>query len=315
MVGRFCRLEALDPARHGVELFEANARDTRADVDLHGLRPVPTARGLSRLGRANGSGRGSAVPCHRRAGERQGGGRCGLLRIEPAVGADESATSPTRTLAAHAAATEAMYPLMRRVFDERIPALRVEVRRAQRPVAAAGRRLGFRFEGIFRQAAIQGASWWDTARYSVTDSEWPARRAAFEAWLEPANFAGDGRQRRHASPGHPHSSALGAAAAQRPSSSFTAARPSPPSAVVTPASHASRTSGCASRDTPWQHPRLGAVVEDGAHHLVLHLLGETELGEQLGQVGAFGRNAADPESGPWRCRDCSRKSRRHRVGR
>jgi hypothetical protein len=39
----------------------------------------------------------------------------------------------------------------------------------------------------------------DTAWFSITDSEWPALKAAFEHWLDPANFNGEGRQRERLS--------------------------------------------------------------------------------------------------------------------
>ena len=36
----------------------------------------------------------------------------------------------------------------------------------------------------------------DTAWYSSINKEWPAWRKAYEAWLDPANFDGDGQQKR-----------------------------------------------------------------------------------------------------------------------
>jgi RimJ/RimL family protein N-acetyltransferase len=60
----------------------------------------------------------------------------------------------------------------------------------------AAERLGFTFEGIFRQAVVYKGRSRDTAWYSIIDSEWPARETAFRAWLDPDNFEADGRQRR-----------------------------------------------------------------------------------------------------------------------
>ena len=56
-------------------------------------------------------------------------------------------------------------------------------------------RLGFSREGVFRQAAVVKGRNRDTAWFSVLDSEWPARRHAFERWLDPTNFDSAGRQR------------------------------------------------------------------------------------------------------------------------
>ena len=59
----------------------------------------------------------------------------------------------------------------------------------------AARRLGFTFEGVFRQAAVINGRNRDTAWFSILDSEWQDARAAFEAWLDAANFDSGGRQR------------------------------------------------------------------------------------------------------------------------
>jgi hypothetical protein len=60
---------------------------------------------------------------------------------------------------------------------------------------AAAQRLGLSFEGIFRQATVYKGRNRDTAWYAAIDSEWPALRAAFQTWLDPANFDDAGRQR------------------------------------------------------------------------------------------------------------------------
>jgi hypothetical protein len=59
----------------------------------------------------------------------------------------------------------------------------------------AAERLGFTFEGIFRQAIVYKGRSRDTAWFSIIDREWPALDAAFRAWLEPASFDSEGRQR------------------------------------------------------------------------------------------------------------------------
>ncbi len=192
MVGRFCRWRRSTPPGTGPTLFEANApRRGGRDVDLHGLRPVRAARGLSRPGPSGW--RRARTRCSTPSSTRQTGKAVGVaayLRIEPAVGVIEVghiAYSPL--LQRTPAATEAMYLLMRRVFDE-LGYRRYEWKcdALNAPSRAAADRLGFRFEGIFRQATLYKGRNRDTAWYSVIDSEWPARRAAFEAWLDPANF-------------------------------------------------------------------------------------------------------------------------------
>ncbi len=92
-------------------------------------------------------------------------------------------------------ATEAMYLLARYVFEDlhyrryewKCDALNAASRRA-------ALRLGFQFEGIFRQHMIVKSRNRDTAWFSMLDSEWPLRKANFERWLSPANFDSSGCQ-------------------------------------------------------------------------------------------------------------------------
>ena len=96
-----------------------------------------------------------------------------------------------------AMATEAHYLMAKHVFDE-LGYRRYEWKchNDNAPSHAAARRFGFTFEGIFRQHIISKGRNRDTAWYSMIDSEWPAIRAAFEAWLSPDNFTEDGRQKK-----------------------------------------------------------------------------------------------------------------------
>jgi len=95
-----------------------------------------------------------------------------------------------------AGATEAMYLMARHVFEE-LGYRRYEWKcnALNEPSRRAALRLGFTLEGIFRQHMIVKGSNRDTAWFSMLDSEWPARKAAFERWLDPANFGADGRQK------------------------------------------------------------------------------------------------------------------------
>lgn len=95
------------------------------------------------------------------------------------------------------AATEAHFLLARHVFDD-LNYRRYEWKCDDLNAASkrAAERLGFVFEGVFRQHMMVKGRNRDTAWFSMLDSEWPTRRAAFEAWLDPANFDKDGRQKR-----------------------------------------------------------------------------------------------------------------------
>ena len=94
------------------------------------------------------------------------------------------------------AATEVQYLLARYVFDE-LGNRRYEWKCNDRnaPSRRAALRYGFQFEGIFRQHMIIKGLNRDTAWFSILDSEWPARKVAFEAWLDPGNFNERGQQK------------------------------------------------------------------------------------------------------------------------
>lgn len=123
-------------------------------------------------------------------------GYASLMRIEPAhrvieIGNILYLPSLQRT----AGATEAMYLFARYIFDD-LGYRRYEWKCDSRnePSRSAALRLGFTFEGIFRQHMLVKGRNRDTAWYSMLDGEWPARKQAFEKWLDPANFS-EGRQR------------------------------------------------------------------------------------------------------------------------
>src|ERR1700724_2245913 len=96
---------------------------------------------------------------------------------------------------ANPAATETMYLMMRRAFELGYRRYEWKCDALNAPSRKAAERLGFRFEGIFRQAVVYKGRNRDTAWYSILDREWPALKQAFERWLDPRNFDGAGRQR------------------------------------------------------------------------------------------------------------------------
>ncbi|HWJ55519.1 MAG TPA: GNAT family protein [Vicinamibacterales bacterium] len=93
-------------------------------------------------------------------------------------------------------ATEAMYLMARHAFDT-LGYRRYEWKcnALNAPSRRAAVRLGFQFEGIFRQHMIVKGRSRDTAWFAMLDRDWPAIRAAYEGWLDPANFDAAGRQR------------------------------------------------------------------------------------------------------------------------
>jgi len=123
-------------------------------------------------------------------------GYASFMRIEPRHRVIEvGSILYTPRLQRTTGATEAMYLMARHVFED-LGYRRYEWKCDSRnePSRAAALRLGFTFEGIFRQHMIVKGGNRDTAWFSMLDSEWPSRKAAFERWLDPSNFS-DGVQK------------------------------------------------------------------------------------------------------------------------
>lgn len=197
--GRFCRLEALDAGKHAADLFAANQLDKdkrnwtylaygpfdtldayRAWVESVQKGDDPLFHAI--IDRATGKAVGVAT----------------LMRVDPANGVIETGhLNYSPLLQKKPAATEAMFLLMRRVFDE-LGYRRYEWKcdSLNAPSRAAAERLGFIYEGLFRQASVYKGRNRDTAWFSMIDGEWPALKRAYEAWLDAANFDAGGTQKQ-----------------------------------------------------------------------------------------------------------------------
>jgi RimJ/RimL family protein N-acetyltransferase len=124
-------------------------------------------------------------------------GIAAYLRIDHGNGtAEVGYITYAPTLQGTTAATEAMYLMAAHAFDV------VGVRRYEwkcdslnQPSLRAAARLGFTFEGVFRQAMVVKGRNRDTAWFAITDAEWPALKSRFERWLGPGNFDELGHQR------------------------------------------------------------------------------------------------------------------------
>ena len=197
--GRYCRLERLDPARHGAGLiggFRA-APDDRDWTWWRTARPAdePAFRDYVDS-MATAPGRVAYAIIEAASG--QPAGHAAFMNLAAANGALEiGSINFTPLLRRHRAGTEALFLMLRHAFDD-LGYRRVEwqCNSLNLPSRAAALRLGFTFEGIFRQNAVTQGRNRDTAWFSILDSEWPDRRAALDAWLAPDNFDDAGRQRR-----------------------------------------------------------------------------------------------------------------------
>jgi RimJ/RimL family protein N-acetyltransferase len=200
MVGRFCTVEPLDAGRHAADLFAANAEDREGrNWTYYNYGPFATLDDYRRW--VDGSCRDATRLFHALVDRASGRavGVAAYANIQPANGTIEvGALNFSPPLQRRPAATEAMYLMMRRVFDE-LGYRRYEWKcdSLNLPSRAAAARLGFRYEGLFRQAMITRGNNRDTAWFAIIDLEWPVLRAAFEGWLDPGNFDAAGRQLRN----------------------------------------------------------------------------------------------------------------------
>ena len=197
--GRYCRLEPLDPERHAAELHAANgeAVDDRFWTYLP-QGPFPSLESYVAWLRQAAAGEDPHFYAIRRREDGLAVGIAAYLRIDPAAGSIEVGhINFSPRLQRTRAATEALYLLAANAF-ETLGYRRYEWKcdSLNAPSRAAALRLGFTFEGIFRQATIYKGRNRDTAWFSIIDSEWPALKDAYLAWLAPENFDDAGRQRR-----------------------------------------------------------------------------------------------------------------------
>lgn len=197
MDGRCCRLEPLDPGAHADSLHAANVLNTDGAMWTYmPYGPFPTLEIYRQW--AEGVARGGD-PLFFAIVDRATGKAAGVasyMRIDPAGGCIEVgglAYSPR--LQRTPAATEAMYLMMANAFALGYRRYEWKCNALNLPSRAAAQRLGFSYEGIFRQATVVKGRNRDTAWYSVVDAEWPALKAAFLQWLAPANFDAQGMQR------------------------------------------------------------------------------------------------------------------------
>jgi RimJ/RimL family protein N-acetyltransferase len=195
--GRFAIVEPLDADRHAADLFAGNAEGDGSNFTYYPYGPFATVAEqrdwiasvsdeANRLFHAIiDKATGKAV------------GVASYSNITPAMGVIEIAgLNFSPRLQQKPAATEAHYLLMRRAFDE------LGYRRYEwkcdswnLPSRAAALRLGFTYEGLFRQAIVIRGRNRDTMYFSILDKDWPRLKIAFERWLDPGNFDAEGRQK------------------------------------------------------------------------------------------------------------------------
>lgn len=198
MTGQFCRVEPLDVGKHATDLFEANRLDRENriwtylpygpfdDLATYQAWMEKTCQKADPLFHAIIDARTDKAV-----------GVASYLRIEPSVGCIEVGhINYSPALQRTWTGTEAMFLMMKRVFDE-LGYRRYEWKcdNLNAGSKAAAVRYGFTFEGIFRQATLYNGRNRDTSWFAIIDQDWPAVKAAFEAWLAPDNRNPDDSQK------------------------------------------------------------------------------------------------------------------------
>ncbi|HUJ87844.1 MAG TPA: GNAT family protein [Burkholderiales bacterium] len=196
--GRYCRLEPLEPRRHGEQLFEASMA-AGAEERFRYLFEAPQSR--QDFERWLERSAASEDPLYFAVIDSASGrceGRQALMRIVPEHGVIEIGSilwGPA--IARTRVATEALFLFARHAFDQ-LGYRRFEWKcnALNEPSRRAAARFGFSYEGTFRQHMVVKGENRDTAWFSLIDKEWPTLRQVFERWLDPANFDHKGRQKK-----------------------------------------------------------------------------------------------------------------------
>jgi RimJ/RimL family protein N-acetyltransferase len=195
LCGHHGRVERLNAAKHGPALVEA----MRGHGDIWAYIPAGPFADDAALSRYIAECEQSKERIFYAAVAPDGHalGILSLMEIRPAqrvveVGNIVYAPALQRT----PLATEAQYLIARYAFETlRYRRYEWKCNALNAPSRRSAERFGFTYEGIFRQHMIVKGRNRDTAWFSMLDSEWPARKAAFERWLAPENFDSNGRQK------------------------------------------------------------------------------------------------------------------------
>lgn len=195
--GRDCRLEPLQPSVHTAPLWEAFSKDSGAMWTYFGHGPYEHyedfAAAIAQWAVLEDpqyyaiidapSGKALGLASYLRIDPQSGSIEVGWLHFSPAMQRTRLST------AAMALMMQNAFKLGYRRYEWKCNALNA-------PSFRAAERLGFTFEGIFRQATVSKGRSRDTAWFSVIDSEWPALQMMFNSWLSADNFDEKGQQIR-----------------------------------------------------------------------------------------------------------------------
>jgi len=197
MIGRYCRLEHLNPERDAADLHSALSVDTTGRIWTYlPYGPFNTPSDYRQWMDGKCRTDDPLFFTITQMSDEKPTGVASYLRIAPASGSIEVghlAFAPA--LQRTRAATEAMYLMMKNAFELGYRRYEWKCDALNAASRAAAQRLGMSFEGIFRQATVYKGRSRDTAWFAAIDSQWPMLERAFLNWLDPDNFDASGKQR------------------------------------------------------------------------------------------------------------------------
>ena len=195
MQGDWVRLEPMDAHAHAGELHSAFAGHT-ALWDYMPYGPFATVDAYHDWTKTSASGPDPVYFVLRDQATGLCGGVASYLNIVPTHGSIEVGNICYAPSVQQASlATEAMFLMMDWAFGAGYRRYEWKCNALNLPSHRAAGRLGFSFEGIFRQHMVVKGRNRDTAWFAITDGDWPALRAAYLTWLAPGNFDAAGRQK------------------------------------------------------------------------------------------------------------------------
>ena len=196
ITGRYARLEPLEPARHGDDLFASAQAEGAADRFRYLFEEAPADRAAFDAWiekAAAGSDPFFFAVIDPKTGRAEG--RQSLMRIDTVMGVIEIGNilwGPA--IARSRIATEALFLFAKHAFDLGYRRFEWKCNNLNEPSKRAALRFGFTFEGIFRQHMVVKGQNRDTAWFAMTDADWPRLKAGYKTWLRPENFDAAGRQ-------------------------------------------------------------------------------------------------------------------------
>lgn len=199
LTGRWAQVERLEADLHAADLHRAFQPDDGL-WDYMPYGPFGSSARYHRCVKDSAQGNDPLFHAIRDLATGHCGGVAAYLRIAPEAGSIEVGhicLGPE--LQRGRVAAEAMFLLMDWAFSAGYRRYEWKCDALNLPSRRAARRLGFSYEGTFRQAAVVKGRNRDTAWYAIIDADWPALREAWRVWLDPQNFGPDGVQRERLS--------------------------------------------------------------------------------------------------------------------